>query len=156
MKTKLIHSGSSSSLAGLAPGVIVEEISTHPASAEFTFHPPSKHKIRKKSSESSESDDDSDCNGSDVNRDCNWLANKFRYAHWKKRLCLYSFRIPIHFCALSLRSAKICGITDLIYRALANRDFVFYRLSDAAILSASSLSSSGFPNTHSRSSLLIL
>ncbi len=81
MKTKLIHSGSSSSLAALAPGVIAEEISTHPASAEFTFHPPSKHKIRKKSSESSESDDDSSSNGSDERRDCDWLANKFRYVH---------------------------------------------------------------------------
>lgn len=78
MKTKLIHSGSSSSLASIAPGVIAEEISTHPASAQFTFHPKPKHKIRKKSSESESSESDDDSNGADERRGCDWLANKFR------------------------------------------------------------------------------
>lgn len=66
MKTTLIHSGSSSSLASLAPGVVAEEISTHPGSAEFIFNPPEKSKKR-----DDEVDKPTDGKG--------WFAHKFRF-----------------------------------------------------------------------------
>ncbi|CAL8073740.1 unnamed protein product [Orchesella dallaii] len=80
MKTTLIHSGSSSSLASLAPGAEISEISSHPGSAEFIFNPPVRQRKAKKKSTTEEVD-----NGPKKG----WFKQKFRKSNVERVLPIF-------------------------------------------------------------------